>query len=117
MKAQDHRRIVGALQNEADEIRRQLLAELRAEGADFPQTWWDAHQWTGDVRVFGQTVWHLFRTPGSWDGLTYFRFSVSRDGQLRSREPEDFEEPPARAPFPPSEPTGDAGYPGLDLQG
>lgn len=86
MKMNQHRELAQTLQAEADRIRQTLLAELRKE-LDLTDAQEAGYKWTGQVAVFGQSVWHLFETPGSWDGLTYYRFSVTRDGELKSREP------------------------------
>jgi hypothetical protein len=118
MKAPQHRTLIGTLQNEADAIRRELLKELEAE-VNLTPAETEAIVWTGEVRVFGQTLWHLFKTPGSWDGVTWYRLNIFQDRGLKSREPDTEPEPPVRAPFPPSQDDGlgDHGHPGLDLQG
>lgn len=113
MNINQHRKLTQSLQAEADRIRQRLLEELSGE-LDLTEAQKAEIKWTGAVQVFGQSVWHLFHTPGSWDGLTYYRFSVTRSWELKSREPEDFVSP---SPEPRDDGRGDYGLPGLDLQG
>jgi len=95
MNINQHRKIVAALQTEADQIRAALLAKLQAEGSTPEQI--AGIEWTGQARVIGQTVWHEFQTPGSWAGRTYYRFNAVDPSrrELKSREPEDVEATPA----------------------
>ena len=88
MKISQHRTLVENLTTEAAAIKTELLAELAAEGFTPEPAEADAIVWTGQIRIFGQTVWHEFKTPGSWDGITYYRLGAA--GGLKSREPEDF---------------------------
>lgn len=109
MNINQHRKMVQSLTAEAEAILAQLVQELQAEGPIAPE---DALAigWTGQVRVFGQSVWHEFKTPGSWAGFTYYRLAAVGEG-LKSREPvlQDMRSP--------REGRGDSDYPGLDLQG
>lgn len=88
MKLTQHRNLVSALQAEAEVILAKLLEELQSEGAELTPEEALAIGWTGQVRIFGQTIWHEFKTPGSWEGITYYRLAVFGGG-LKSREPDD----------------------------
>lgn len=87
MNLNQHRKLAETLTDEANDIHRQLLEELGAE-VNLSQAEQDAIVWTGEVRIFGQSVWHLFKTPGSWNGVTYYRLPAFGEGNLKSREVE-----------------------------
>lgn len=84
MNMNQHRKLAESLANEAAKIRAELLEGDQA-GVHSPAEA-DAIVWTGQVRIFGQSVWHEFRTPGSWAGFTYYRLPAIGEG-LKSREP------------------------------
>lgn len=87
MNSNQHRTLVQTLQTEADVIRKAVLEDLQAKGLLYSgREESDRVKWTGAVQVFGQSVWHLFETPDSLDGLTYYRLSATNQ-ELRSREP------------------------------
>lgn len=61
---------------------RKLADAINAEAAKIQAELGQDATWTGQVRVFGQSIWHEFNTPA---GVTYYRFPAVGDGPLKSR--------------------------------